>query len=120
MCFLLVILSRLRLWLSIMNGLVYGTDGVETWSVLAKVQGWYKMLTAGADRENGCVSTGAQSVVVVPVSHGSARDSPTRWCKLNIDVSEDRENGYMSCAVVVTPPTRSGRMNRIVDFTLVT
>ncbi|KAK8562338.1 hypothetical protein V6N13_019646 [Hibiscus sabdariffa] len=36
------------------NGLVYGTDGVETWSVLAKVRGWCDAASSGCYCERLC------------------------------------------------------------------
>ncbi|KAK8708764.1 hypothetical protein V6N13_059801 [Hibiscus sabdariffa] len=68
----------LYLWLY-RNGLVYGIDGVETWSVLAKVRGWYETIGAGEEREDVCVSAGARSTTIVQGSHGSTRDNPIRW-----------------------------------------
>ncbi|KAK8626914.1 hypothetical protein V6N13_134543 [Hibiscus sabdariffa] len=54
------------LWLY-RNGLVYGIDGTETWSVLAKVRGWYEehaaSLLLSDERVQAAAATGLSGAI---------------------------------------------------------
>ncbi|KAK9007707.1 hypothetical protein V6N11_074626 [Hibiscus sabdariffa] len=84
------------LWLY-RNGLVYGIDGTETWSVLAKVRGWYEEHAASLLLSDERVQAAAATGLSGSVSYHSMRHDLTYWCpptegwyKLNTDGSGGR------------------------------
>ncbi|KAK9033955.1 hypothetical protein V6N11_050134 [Hibiscus sabdariffa] len=87
------------LWLY-RNGLVYSTDGTETWSVLAKVRGWYKEHAASLLLSNGRAPAVVATGLSGSGSYHSMRRGLTHWCpssegwyKLNTDGSGGRGSG---------------------------
>ncbi|KAK8974507.1 hypothetical protein V6N11_034218 [Hibiscus sabdariffa] len=67
------------LWLY-QNGKVYGTDGIKTWSVLAKVRGWYEEHATGLLLSNRRVLAAAASGFSGSASYHSMRHGQTHWC----------------------------------------
>ncbi|KAK8568344.1 hypothetical protein V6N12_006898 [Hibiscus sabdariffa] len=55
------------------NGMVYGTNGIGTWSVLAKVKGWYVEQAAGLLQLDGRTPSTA-------ANGPSVRHGLTHWC----------------------------------------
>ncbi|KAK8563529.1 hypothetical protein V6N12_035675 [Hibiscus sabdariffa] len=87
------------LWLY-RNRLVYETDGVESWSVLAKVRHWFEYTDVGIQSLDGSNPVATTLVSAGQVPRPIARSTTAHWCpppegwiKLNTDGLGGRGNG---------------------------
>ncbi|KAK8659580.1 hypothetical protein V6N13_029780 [Hibiscus sabdariffa] len=104
---------------------VSSTDGTETWSVLAKVRGWYKEHAASLLLSNGRAPAVVATGLSGSGSYHSMRRGLTHWCpssegwyKLNTDGSGGRGSGHKTCGGVIRDATGSWVMgfgNKVAD-----